>query len=99
MYHVAKRNGIANFLKCVKNGSITDCGNFETAKDYLQKLHAIGVNPVTISKTTFNEMKTIQQRYPMPNLGHYQYGIDFLYNPLIYLEKSYQIAEIEKNNI
>lgn len=86
--HVARRRGVRKFLECVKDGSITDCGSVQTAKGYLKKLHGIGVNSVTISREEQARMKAVKReteleippelfRYPQ-----YQYGVDFLPNPL-----------------
>lgn len=97
--HVSKRQGIANFLKAVAKGIITDCGKLTTAKDYLKRLHEMGINPVTLSRRQVDEMKQIQQQYPMPDIGQYRYGVDFLYNPLFYLEIQQQIVKQSANTV
>lgn len=92
LYLVAKHGGIRNFLDCINKGTITDCGVEETAKGYLKELHELNVNPVTISRAMQKQMKAIEQKIHMellPDLlkyPQYRYGIDFLYNPLVYLE-------------
>lgn len=97
--HVSKRQGIANFLKAVEEGKITDCGKLSSAKSYLKQLHEMGINPVTLSRRQVDEMKQIQQQYPMPDIGQYRYGVDFLYNPLFYLEIQQQIVKQSANTV
>lgn len=90
--HVAECGSIRDFLKCVDNGKITDCKKLNTAKNYLKILHKMNVNPVTISSDMQKQMKDIEQKIHvelLPNslqYPQYRYGIDFLYNPLVYLE-------------
>ena len=91
--YVSKYHGIYNFLERVEKGKIKDIDTLSTAKRYLKQLHAIGVNPVTLSNNQQEAMKTIKQVYPLPDLGNYKYGEDFLYNPLVNLQIGYQIAE------
>ena len=43
--------------------------------------------------------KRIEQQYPMPDIGQYRYGVDFLYNPLFYLEIQQQIVKQSKDSI
>lgn len=94
LHHISIRNGIENFLKCVNDGLITDCGKPSSITRHLKDIEALGVNPVTISRDKSRLMKGIQQKYPMPDIGKYRYGKDFLYNPLVYIELEYQRSKL-----
>lgn len=94
--YVSKYHSIYKFLERVEDGTITDMGTVDTAKNYLKLIHALGVNPVTISDSQKKSIARIKKEYPMPDLGSYKYGEDFIYNPLVNLELIYQAAEKTK---
>ena len=97
--YISKYHSIHRFLELVEKGTITDMGTLSTAKNYLKQIHALGVNPVTISFNQKEVMEQIKQTHPMPDLGNYKYGKDFLYNPLVNLHIAYQLSEQIKNEI
>ena len=46
---VSEKHGIAKVLEQVQNGTITDLGKLSTVRSYLQDIHGLGINPVTLS--------------------------------------------------
>jgi len=49
---VKYRGGIAAVLKAAENGALTDLGKQSTVQTYLNLIHALGINPVTIPART-----------------------------------------------
>lgn len=52
LYHISRRKGIARTLSLIENGTITDLGKLSTVKTYLKEISGLGINPLTIPKST-----------------------------------------------
>ncbi|MDF2822022.1 MAG: hypothetical protein K0R15_2470 [Clostridiales bacterium] len=93
LQYVAQNHGIPKFLEKIQEQKIPDLPiTTATAKIYFKELESIGINPVCISQNMQQRMKERVIKYPLPDVNGYQYGRDFLYNPIIYLGMDYQIA-------
>lgn len=77
----SNKTGIKIGNKCVKESTI---------RQYVKDLQSVGINPVRISNSMFQEMKKIQVKMPVIEIGNpilqgLIHGKDYLINPLYYI--------------